>query len=83
MKLSEAGISLRPQLLGVIHDLPPEGKEYVEVSEEMEDLAEKYLQAGIVEEQFRRDALHIAIATVAQVDVLSSWNFKHIVNLKN
>jgi hypothetical protein len=25
--------------------------------------------------------LHIAISTIYQVDVLASWNFKHIVNL--
>lgn len=29
----------------------------------------------------RADAQHIAIATVGRVDVLVSWNFKHIVNL--
>ena len=29
----------------------------------------------------RADALHIAAATLANVDVLVSWNFKHIVNL--
>ena len=27
------------------------------------------------------DALHIAVATLAGVDVLVSWNFKHIVNV--
>ncbi|GHT47686.1 hypothetical protein AGMMS49965_25840 [Bacteroidia bacterium] len=27
------------------------------------------------------DCLHIAIATLNKVDVLVSWNFKHIVNL--
>jgi hypothetical protein len=27
------------------------------------------------------DAQHIAVATVARVDVLVSWNFRHIVNL--
>lgn len=30
----------------------------------------------------RADAQHIAIATVARVDVLLSWNFRHIVNLQ-
>ncbi|MGH8591782.1 MAG: hypothetical protein ACREXX_21440 [Gammaproteobacteria bacterium] len=30
----------------------------------------------------RADAQHIALATVARVDVLVSWNFKHMVNLK-
>ncbi|MBA5941756.1 MAG: hypothetical protein H0M93_00225, partial [Methanophagales archaeon] len=27
------------------------------------------------------DAQHIAIATVSRVDILVSWNFRHIVNL--
>jgi hypothetical protein len=32
--------------------------------------------------KMRADAQHIAIATAARVDVLVSWNFKHIVNLQ-
>ena len=28
------------------------------------------------------DALHIAFATVAGVDILVSWNFKYIVNFR-
>ena len=32
--------------------------------------------------RMRVDAQHIAIATVGRVDVLVSWNFKHIVNLE-
>lgn len=28
------------------------------------------------------DSQHIAIATINKVDVLVSWNFKHIVNLQ-
>jgi hypothetical protein len=35
----------------------------------------------IVSENYYSDALHIAAATVIGVDVLVSWNFKHIVNL--
>ncbi len=34
-----------------------------------------------VSKKFYEDALHIAIATINQVNVLASWNFKHIVNL--
>ena len=30
--------------------------------------------------KFYTDGLHIAIATIAEVDVVVSWNFKHIVN---
>jgi predicted nucleic acid-binding protein len=45
------------------------------------ELAERYLKEKIVTKKFRTDALHIAIATINKVDVLTSWNFKHIVNL--
>jgi predicted nucleic acid-binding protein len=51
------------------------------VNEEMIKLAEKYMEQKIVSENYYSDALHIAVATVIGVDVLVSWNFKHIVNL--
>jgi len=47
----------------------------------MVNLSKKYLEQKIVSEKYYNDALHIAIATVLGVDVLVSWNFKHIVNL--
>ena len=53
----------------------------LEVNDEMIKLAEKYLEQKIVSEKYYSDALHIAVATVIGVDVLVSWNFKHIVNL--
>ena len=48
----------------------------------MKDLALKYLKAKILSEKFKSDTMHIAIATVSDVDVLVSWNFKHIVNFQ-
>lgn len=45
------------------------------------ELAEAYVFEGVVGEGMRADAQHFAIATVARVDVLVSWNFKHIVSL--
>jgi hypothetical protein len=50
-------------------------------SPEAIELAEAYLERGVVGPGSRADALHVAIATAAHVDVLVSWNFKHIVNL--
>lgn len=44
-------------------------------------LAEAYLSHGIVSPGSRSDALHVALATIGRVDVLVSWNFRHIVNL--
>jgi hypothetical protein len=46
----------------------------------MKELADKYMGEGIVTEKYYNDALHISIAVVLNVDVLVSWNFKHIVN---
>jgi hypothetical protein len=43
-------------------------------------LSEQYITAGIVSRKFKNDTLHIAAATVNNVDILVSWNFKHIVN---
>ena len=48
---------------------------------EADKLAELYLQEGIMRPSMHVDALHIATAVVARVDVLVSWNFRDIVNL--
>jgi len=52
-----------------------------EVSDEMKRLSKKYMDEKIITLKFYGDALHIAVATVLGVDVLVSWNFRHIVNL--
>jgi hypothetical protein len=48
---------------------------------ESRKLAEQYILEGAVSGKYYEDALHIAISTINQVNVLASWNFKHIVNL--
>ena len=48
---------------------------------EVDELANAYLQRGIVGQGSRSDAIHVALATIGRADVLVSWNFKHIVNL--
>jgi hypothetical protein len=56
--------------------------EVVSLTEEAAELAREYLRVGVVTAKMRVDGEHIAVATVARVDVLVSWNFKHIVNLR-
>ena len=55
--------------------------EIVELTEEVDALGKKYLENKIVTKKYSADAAHIAYATVHNVDVVVSWNFKHIVNL--
>jgi len=44
-------------------------------------LADTYISSGVVGKTSLEDCRHIAMATINRVDVLASWNFKHIVNL--
>lgn len=55
--------------------------ERVELTEESVDLADKYIAGKVVGKTSVEDCRHIALATINKVDVLASWNFKHIVNL--
>ena len=54
--------------------------EIVEVDESTLLLMHGYLNAGVVTDKWRDDALHVAQATIAACDLIVSWNFKHIVH---
>ena len=56
--------------------------ETLQLDAQAKELAEAYVAAGVLGATMRADAQHIAIATIGRVDVLVSWNFKHIVNLQ-
>lgn len=55
--------------------------ERVELTDEAVVLADTYIAEKVVGKTSLEDCRHIAIATINKVDVLASWNFKHIVNL--
>jgi predicted nucleic acid-binding protein len=55
--------------------------EEVEMTKEAEQLANKYIAEKVIGKASYEDCCHIALATIHKVDVLASWNFKHIVNL--
>lgn len=66
----------------LLDELREAGAEDVRLSREARTLAEAYIDARVVSEKYLADALHIALATLAKVDVLVSWNFRHMVNLQ-
>ena len=70
-----------PAVRQVLEDLPKGSIEFIGQGPESEALAEKYIAQGVVSKKMLADAQHIAVATVGKVDVLVSWNFRHIVNL--
>ena len=55
--------------------------EFIEITEEMDQLANSYINEKVVGETSIDDCRHIACATIMKVDYLISWNFKHIVNV--
>ena len=55
--------------------------EYIELTEEAIELADKYIAEKVVGKTSANDCRHIALATIYKADALASWNFKHIVNL--
>jgi len=51
-------------------------------TEEIETLAQEYINRGVLKEGSFDDCLHIAYAVVYGCDIIVSWNFKHLVNFK-
>lgn len=54
----------------------------LEIDEEIENLANLYVQNKIIPQKYKEDAVHIAVAVINDLDVIVSWNFEHIVKLK-
>ncbi|GBU23868.1 hypothetical protein R83H12_00487 [Fibrobacteria bacterium R8-3-H12] len=52
------------------------------VTPECEGLADEYLKENVVGQTSKDDCVHIATATINNIDILVSWNFKHIVNFQ-
>jgi predicted nucleic acid-binding protein len=55
--------------------------QFLTIDNEMIDLAKAYIKEKALTMKSIGDAIHIATATIHRIDVIVSWNFKHIVNL--
>lgn len=54
----------------------------IETDEDTVELAGKFIDFGILKQKSFDDCQHIAAAILAGCDIITSWNFKHIVNVK-
>lgn len=61
--------------LTIVSSLQP-----LEITEEVESLAQGIVAAGILPPQAVRDAAHVAVAAVHAIDYLLTWNCKHLAN---
>ena len=64
------------EIVEFYQSLPDTQLERVTLTSEAIELAEKYIQEGVVGNTSRTDCRHIALATLVKADVLVSWNFK-------
>jgi hypothetical protein len=70
-----------PNVRDLLHNYSADKFQRIELTEEAILLADAYIAEKVVGQTSLEDCRHIALATINRVDVLASWNFKHIVNL--
>jgi hypothetical protein len=69
----------RSQMLNLIKQY---GMTVLEVEQSAYDLADVYIEMGVMPVRFRLDGVHIAIAALHDLDCIVSLNFRHINRLK-
>jgi len=70
------------QVRRILAGLPPQAIEMVDFTDDTRHLRDAYLDAKVLGAEHQADAEHIASASVAEVDFVVSWNFKHIVQFE-
>jgi hypothetical protein len=80
--LTESELFRAPQRVRhYFESLTADEKEEVAITPACLSLAQRYVDEKVVGETSLDDCIHIATATIHKVDLLVSWNFKHIVNV--
>ncbi|RAJ76681.1 hypothetical protein CLV59_108201 [Chitinophaga dinghuensis] len=70
-----------PLVMSKPDEVPQHFKIEIKTTDKANELAKTYISHGALTNKSFNDALHIALATLNNADILASWNFKHIVNL--
>ena len=78
-ELDKATEPKRSEMLNLIHEYRIT---ILEIDQRAYDLAEAYIEMGIIPVKFRIDGVHIAMAAIHDMDCIVSLNFHHINKLK-
>ncbi|MGD0413451.1 MAG: hypothetical protein ABSC18_17315 [Verrucomicrobiota bacterium] len=79
LELDRADTELRGKLLDAVAELPVE---ILPISREALGLAQLYVGDGVIPVRYRDDAIHVAIAVLKGLDVVVTWNMKHLANVR-
>lgn len=73
----------RTKLLNTIKKYPIEIFRLTDEEEtEIERMANKYIDTGVIPVNKKADALHVAVSLVKKINFLVSWNYKHLANVQ-
>jgi len=78
-ELNNAPESKRTLFAKLLKDFSPTK---LEITDEIEEIANIYMERKVVPVAKRDDALHVSIATNYEMDALVSWNYHHMANLR-
>ena len=80
--VTAAEVESAPENVRRLHtELLSISSEVMSVDAEALDLLSAYQARSVLGNRFRIDMLHVALATIAEVDVLVSWNYRHLLRL--
>lgn len=80
--ISEISVCNEEKLRILMDSLKQIDYNIIETDEDTVELAEKFIDFGILKQKSFDDCQHIAAAILAGCDIITSWNFKHIVNVR-
>ena len=69
--------SVRGPILRAIDSIKPS---VLEVTIQASSLSRAYISSKVLPAKKKEDALHVAIATTEELDLLVSWNYRHMAN---
>ncbi len=78
-EFAKASEELRRLLRGLVTDLSPV---FLDFDDDASILSREYIQHGIVPPSKVDDARHVAVAVANELDILLSWNYRHLVNVR-
>jgi hypothetical protein len=78
-ELNRASPDVRNKLLEAVVRLPVEN---LSITDEAMDLAGRYVRDGVIPARYRDDAVHVALAVLNNLDVVVTWNMKHLANVR-
>lgn len=80
-EVNETELVLAPhEVKEVKNKIPADCLRFLDIDDEVDHLAQTYIDEKALGKSSENDAYHIALASVNRLDCLISWNFKHIVN---